>query len=123
MLMQLLRTIMVLVTIGALVVGSGSVLVAHAVGRPRDAQDQHVYVIEVVPGATVTEVATTLQRYGLITHPRVFRWIAQAQQVKDVAPGTYPLRKSMTMNEIVTLVRVGPADVVPTAAVPPAENP
>ncbi len=123
MVLQLLRATMVLVTLGALGVGSGSVLVAHAVGRPRDAQDQQVYVVTVAPGATVAEVAAALERYGLITHPRVFRWIAQAQQVEEFAPGTYALRKSMTMSEIVALVRARLADAPSTAAVPSAEHP
>ena len=65
MVLHLLRASMVFVTRG---VGSASVLVMHAGGRPRDAQDQQVYMVAVAPGATVVEVTTALARYGLITH-------------------------------------------------------
>jgi cell division protein YceG involved in septum cleavage len=92
---------------------------AQAVRKPRDAHDSEVYVVEVPTGATVADVASNLQRYGLITHAALFRWIAHMQHVERVAPGTYRFRKPMTMREIVTRVRAEPA----VATVPAEQRP
>lgn len=117
MLMQLVRAIMVLITLAALLVGTSSALVAHAVQQPRDPHDRAVYVVEVPTDATVTDVAADLQRYGLITHPALFRWMAHMQHTERIAPGTYRFRKTMTMREIVTMLHADPT--VATGAPPP----
>jgi UPF0755 protein len=73
------------------------------VRRPVDPSDQSEVIFVVEPGDSVTQVASKLERAGLITDAALFRWVVQhAGADRNIEAGAFPLRPSMTMNEIAT---------------------
>ncbi len=98
------RAIFILVTIGALIIGGATTLLARSVTQPIDATDNEITEFEVPEGSTVTEIADLLRDDGLISQPLLFRWLASEQEVESLKAGTYRLSKNMTMSEIIALL-------------------
>jgi UPF0755 protein len=104
MINRLLRALFILVTIGALIVGGATTLLARTISQPVDPTDDEVTEFVVDEGSTVTDIANLLQDDGFISQPLLFRLLAREQQVDSLKAGTYRLRKNMTMSEIIALL-------------------
>jgi UPF0755 protein len=105
MINRLFRALFILVTIGALLVGGITTLLAREVQRPVDPKDSEAIEFQVEEGASLSQIADDLQKQGFITQPILFRWLASEQKVDSLKAGTYNLRKNMTMSEIIALLR------------------
>lgn len=102
---RLARALFILVTIGALLVGGASALLAREITRTSDPNDSEILEFEVPEGSTLTDIANQLQREEFITQPILFRLLARQQDVGgSIQAGTYRLRKNMTMSEILAVL-------------------
>jgi len=67
-----------------------------------------VHVITVPSGASVGKIATILKKNGVIRSDWAFQWYVSSQEVRDkLQAGTYALRPSQSVAEIVSLMTQG----------------
>jgi UPF0755 protein len=101
---------MFLVIIGGVVVGGASELLRNEITRVADADAEESVEFTVEPGQTVSEIAASLDRAGLIRQPLLFRLLVSRQNAGDrLQAGTYTLAPSMTMSEIIVTLRTAPS--------------
>jgi UPF0755 protein len=108
MINRLLRAFFILITIGALIVGGSSIVLARQFTQAVNTQAEagEIVEFEVPEGSTVTEVSQFLQADGLISQPFLFRLLVSQQGADDeLQAGTYRLRTDMTMSEIIAILR------------------
>ena len=108
MINRLLRAFFILITIVALIVGGGSIVLARQFTQAINTQAEtgEIVEFEVPEGSTVTEVANFLRDEGLISQPFLFRLLVSQQGADDeLQAGTYRLRTDMTMSEIIAILR------------------
>lgn len=69
---------------------------------------QNVVVVDVKTGTSSSEIADDLQQKGLIRSSRTFQWYIRTENVRDkLQAGTYALRPSMSVPEIVDVMVSG----------------
>lgn len=69
---------------------------------------QEVVIVTVEKGAPATEISDLLQSKGLIRSSTIFQWYIRTNNVRDkLQAGTYALRPSMSVNEIVDVLVQG----------------
>jgi UPF0755 protein len=75
--------------------------------RPVSAS-QKTEVVTIAPGSTVREIADELKKHHLIRNERVFQQYVRSQQAQDkLQAGTYSLRPSQSVSEIVEVLTQG----------------
>src|SRR5688572_27914937 len=79
----------------------------HSKLRPVSTSQKSV-VISVPAGATTTEIATKLEDQKLIQSAWAFQWYVRISKARDnLQAGTYALRPSMSVQEIVGIMTEG----------------
>ncbi len=112
---RLLRAFMLLVIIAALIVAGVSTALtneltrqAAPVGTNGDETLDETEEVELTieEGETVAEIAHKLRANDLIRNPLLFRFIvAQRGLGQSLQPGTYTLRREMSLNEIIEVLQ------------------
>lgn len=70
--------------------------------------NQTVVIVTIEKGAPATEIGEQLQKKGLIRSSTIFQWYIRTNNVRDkLQAGTYALRPSMSVQEIVSLLVSG----------------
>lgn len=71
-------------------------------------QSQNVVVVDIERGTSSVAIAEDLQQKGLIRSSRMFQWYIRTENVRDkLQAGTYALRPSMSVAEIVNVLVEG----------------
>lgn len=69
---------------------------------------QRVIIFDIKPGTASAEIADQLQEQGLIRSSKMFQWYIRTENVRDkLQAGTYALRPSMSVQEIVQVMVEG----------------
>jgi UPF0755 protein len=69
---------------------------------------QQVVIVTIEKGTTSTEISQTLQSKGLIRSGTIFQWYIRTNNVRDkLQAGTYALRPSMSVQEVVDVMVKG----------------
>lgn len=115
---RFLKAFMLLVIIAALIVGGVSTALTNELARQAapvgtngdEAADETEEVeVTIEEGETVAEIAHKLRANGLIRNPLLFRFlVAQRGLGQSLQPGTYTLRREMSLNEIIEMLQPAP---------------
>lgn len=100
------RVLLVVAVLAALLIGS-AVAVRHAYyERLKPVSDSQVVVIFTVEkGTAATSIGDQLQKRGLVRSSAIFQWYIRTNNVRDkLQAGTYALRPSMSVPEIVDVL-------------------
>lgn len=100
-----LRAFFLGVALVALMVACTGYIALSEIRRPADSSDTPVkFVVET--GESTTRIATGLRDAGLIRQPLLFTLLVRTQGFDgELQSGTYVLRPSMTMSQIISLMR------------------
>ena len=108
---QVLRPILVALTVMILVIGIGATVWHKVYGdfaAPVDENDQKDYSFEITSGQSLNSVANKLEENELIRSKTVFKYYCDfAGLGQKIQVGTYQLKKSMTMEEIAEQLTAG----------------
>ncbi|MBD8553063.1 endolytic transglycosylase MltG [Rhizobium sp. CFBP 8762] len=101
--LNFLMTIVVLIAIAAM----GAIYYAmSAFEAPGPLTSDNNFIVR--NGAGLAEISTNLERNGLVTDGRVFRYVSQIYlENETLKPGEYAIRAGMSMNDIMELLRSG----------------
>ncbi len=118
---RLLWVLLGLVAFVALVGGAAAWWLQRQLDPPGDPGE--VVTFEVVPGQTVTELASDLQEAGVIGNATVFRLYARWKGFEDIQAGTYDaLRQRSSMPDVLDVLEAGPAAPPPAGTITLAEG-
>ncbi len=130
---RVLRTGMVVVMIVAGIVGGVSAAVTHALTRPalpstpsagRAAALSEEVELTIAERETVAVVAMRLRAAGMLRTTLLFRFVVALQGAHaGFQPGTYRLRRTMSVHELVTTLHAGPGTAEDAALPDPAPGP
>lgn len=101
-----LRALFLGVALVSLMVACAGYLFLSELRRPAsDSTEVVEFVVE--PGASTTSIATNLRAAGLIRQPLLFTTLVRRQNLDgQLRAGTYYLRPSMTMSEIISALQI-----------------
>lgn len=103
--MRKVRALMLGVTLLALVVTCAGYLLLQEIRAAPSTVDQLV-VIEIEPGDTTTQIATTLRSAGLIRQPLLFTTLVRMRGLEmSLQAGKYTLSPTMTMSDIIAAMQ------------------
>ncbi len=81
-----------------------------------------VHVITVPSGASVSKIASLLKKEGVIRSDWAFQWYVSSQEVRDkLQAGSYALRPSQSVAEIVSIMTQGRVDTA-LVTIPPGRR-
>lgn len=100
------RVLLVVAVLAALLIGSAAAVRQAYYERLKPVSDSQVVVLFTVKkGAAATSIANQLQEQGLIRSSTIFQWYIRTNNVRDkLQAGTYALRPSMSVPEIVDVL-------------------
>ena len=108
---QILRPILVALTVMILVIGIGATVwhkLYDEFAAPVDANDDTEYTFEITSGQSLNSVANKLEGNELIRSKTVFKYYCDfAGMGQKIQVGTYQLKKNMTMEEIAEQLTAG----------------
>ena len=108
---QILRPILVALTVMILVIGIGATVwhkLYDEFAAPVDANDDTEYTFEITSGQSLNSVANKLEGNELIRSKTVFKYYCDfAGMGQKIQVGTYQLKKNMTMDEIAEQLTAG----------------
>ncbi|MBR0514218.1 MAG: endolytic transglycosylase MltG [Clostridia bacterium] len=108
---QILRPILVALTVMILVIGIGATVwhkLYDEFAAPVDANDDAEYTFEITSGQSLNSVANKLEGNELIRSKTVFKYYCDfAGMGQKIQVGTYQLKKNMTMEEIAEQLTAG----------------
>jgi UPF0755 protein len=103
-----LRALFLGVALVALMVACVSSIVLNEIRRPADAEDDQPVEFVVEAGDPTSVIATNLRSEGLIRVPQVFSVLVRMQDLDGkLQAGSYQLRPSMTMSQIISALQTG----------------
>lgn len=92
----------------ALLIGLLASLWIFAVYVPQDSQTTRSIVVQIAPGASVVQIAETLKEQDVVSSALIFTIYARLSgQGNKLIPGTYALRGSMNIPQIVDYIASG----------------
>ncbi len=115
------KKITVLVSVAVVLVLSTAILVRVMYDRALEpvSNSQNIVVVEVPSGATVQEIGRDLKEQGLIRESWAFDWYVKNQSLReDLKAGTYALRPSQSVPEIVEILARGDVTIDLVTIVP-----
>ena len=108
---QIIRPILVGLTVLVLVIGIGMTVWNKLYGSflaPVDPEDPAEYTFEISSGDSLNKVATNLESAGLIRSKTLFKYYCDfAGMSQKIQVGSYSLKKDMTMAEIADRLTTG----------------
>lgn len=108
---QVLRPILVGLTVLVLVIGIGMTVWGKLYGSfvaPVDEGDTQEYTFDINSGESLNRVATNLENAGLIRNRSAFKYYCDfAGMSQKIQVGSYAIRKDMAMTEIAELLTTG----------------
>ena len=108
---QILRPIMIALTVMVLIVGIGTTVWNKLYGTfaaPVDVEDTAEYPFEITSGQSLNRVSANLEAAGLIRSKTVFKYYCDFVGMgQKIQVGTYALRKNMNMTEIAEQLAAG----------------
>ena len=108
---QILRPIMIALTVLVLIVGIGTTVWNKLYGTfaaPVDVEDTAEYPFEITSGQSLNRVSANLEAAGLIRSKTVFKYYCDFVGMgQKIQVGTYQLRKNMNMTEIAEQLAAG----------------
>lgn len=102
----------VLIIIAAIVlavtaIAVGSYLYIKSALKPVDPNDKRVVHISIPIGSSVSDIASTLEKKGVIKSATVFRYYVKFKNHADFQAGDYKLTRAMTLEEIIAALKTG----------------
>lgn len=86
---------------------------------PADPSDSAIRSFVVKQGDTAAQISERLQSQGLISDARVFRWMADLEEVAgELAVGEYELSPSMKPSEVLAVLAGGKTKAAPLVTIP-----
>lgn len=108
---RVLRPVFVVLTALLLTLGIVSTLWQYVYSNylaPVDPQDNEIVVVEIPSGSSLSGIARTLQRVGIVRNKGVFQYTAELLDcASKLKAGTYELSRSMTNKEILERLMMG----------------
>ena len=108
---QILRPILIALTVLVLIVGIGTTVWNKLYGTfaaPVDVEDTAEYPFEITSGQSLNRVSANLEAAGLIRSKTVFKYYCDFVGMgQKIQVGTYQLRKNMNMTEIAEQLAAG----------------
>lgn len=85
----------------------GSYVYIQAALKPVDPTDKRPVAISIPIGSTVSDIAATLEKKGIIKSAAVFRYYVKFKNHADFQAGNYKLTKAMTLEQIIDALKTG----------------
>jgi UPF0755 protein len=101
----LISSIILFLLIGA-ILGGGYFYIQSAL-NPVDPSDKQVKKVEIPMGSTVSGIGEILENKGIVKNARVFKYYAKFKNETEFMAGSYSLSPSMTLSEILAILKTG----------------
>ncbi|GGJ66897.1 UPF0755 protein [Anoxybacillus voinovskiensis] len=85
----------------------GSYVYIQSALKPVDPTDKRPVAISIPIGSTVSDIAATLEKKGIIKSAAVFRYYVKFKNHADFQAGNYKLTKAMTLEQIIDALKTG----------------
>jgi len=85
----------------------GSYIYIRSALKPVDPADKRPVAISIPIGSTVSDIAATLEKKGIIKSAAVFRYYVKFKNHADFQAGNYKLTKAMTLEQIIDALKTG----------------
>ncbi|WP_080844794.1 endolytic transglycosylase MltG [Cytobacillus gottheilii] len=100
-----ITTIVLILIIGG-IVGGGYLYINSAI-KPADPENNTEKQVEIPIGYSVTGIAQVLEDNGIIKDARVFKYYVKLKNESGFMAGTYDMKPSMTLDEIIGSLKTG----------------
>ncbi|KAB2334009.1 endolytic transglycosylase MltG [Bacillus mesophilum] len=100
-----ITTIVLILIIGG-IAGGGYLYINSAI-KPVDPENNTVKPVEIPIGSSVTGIAQALEDNGIIKDARVFKYYVKLKNESGFMAGTYDMKPSMTLDEIIGSLKTG----------------
>lgn len=104
---RIVLIIFILLVLVVAVIGGGGYLYIESALKPVDANSKTYKKVDIPLGSSVTGIAQTLEKHGVIKNAKVFKYYVKLKNESGFMAGEYQLSPSMDVPEIVNRLKTG----------------
>lgn len=108
---SLVRKIVLVITLLVLIIGGGMLvggfLYIRSALQPVDPESDEEIVVEIPMGSGVSKIASILEEHKVIKDDLVFKYYVRFKNETGFQAGTYQFTPSMTLDEIISILKTG----------------